>query len=188
MVRILVRSLGPEAERMGKRERGILLSKTGRELLALGVSRYCGITWENEKDRESQLETMKNRWGKPYFIHYPKVHFNISHSGTYAACAIGNVPVGLDIQICADAEFLKLSERFFSSADRELVRKASDIRRTFYRIWTKEESYAKWKGNGLGENIGKAEREGFCCWFEPADGLQGALWTEKKEEFKVIQV
>lgn len=188
MVRILIRNLGPEAEQAGKREQGIRLSKAGRELLALGASRYYGITWESEKDREIRLETGRNRWGKPYLVRYPELHFNISHSGTFAACAFGDEPVGLDIQICSDADFLKLADRFFCHEDRELVRNAANIRQMFYRVWTKEESYAKWKGNGLAENIGKTERQGVCSWFEPAEGIQGALWTGRQEKLQISYV
>lgn len=35
--------------------------------------------------------------GKPYLLNYPDVHFNISHSGEYVACAVADSPVGVDI-------------------------------------------------------------------------------------------
>lgn len=36
--------------------------------------------------------------GKPYLSDYPNVHFKLSHSGHFVACAICGRTVGLDIQ------------------------------------------------------------------------------------------
>lgn len=188
MVRILVRNIGPMNKNAGKKERAVLLSKTGRELLELGASRYYGLCRGNEPERKRMLETDRNPWGKPYLVHYPWLHFNISHSGTYVACAFGERPVGLDLQVCADADYLRIADRFFSRSDRDRMHSAADIRRMFYRIWTQEESYAKWKGNGLSENIGMEEKEGVCHWFEPAENVQGALWSEITEELWISNV
>ena len=36
--------------------------------------------------------------GKPFLPEYPGVHMNLSHSGRYVACAIGEGAVGVDIE------------------------------------------------------------------------------------------
>ena len=52
-------------------------------------------------------------------------------------------------------------------------------------LLTKEESYAKWLGTALPKSIGKEKKEGFCRWFEPMPGYQGAVWTGKQEEIEI---
>ena len=37
--------------------------------------------------------------GKPFFPSQPQLHFNLSHSGSYALCALDTSPVGVDIQV-----------------------------------------------------------------------------------------
>ena len=37
--------------------------------------------------------------GKPFLAHYPDIHFNLSHSGTVALCAISDQPVGADVEV-----------------------------------------------------------------------------------------
>lgn len=184
MVKVLIKKISPE-EGAGKKECSALLSAAGRRLLEAGVREYYGIRFDSPKEKEKELETARNRWGKPYLIRHPEIHFNISHSGRYAACAFGEEPLGLDIQSCGDAEFLKIAERYFSEEDQELLRNTRDLRRMFYRIWTREESYAKWLGTSLALCIGKTEKEGFCRWFEPDENMQGAVWTKKKAGIQV---
>ena len=37
--------------------------------------------------------------GKPYFPARPEFHYSVSHSGEWAVCAVGAVPLGVDIQV-----------------------------------------------------------------------------------------
>lgn len=37
--------------------------------------------------------------GKPYFPARPAFHYSISHSGEWVVCAVGAVPLGVDIQV-----------------------------------------------------------------------------------------
>ena len=36
--------------------------------------------------------------GKPFIVDHPNIHFNLSHSGDVAICAVSNQPVGIDIE------------------------------------------------------------------------------------------
>lgn len=53
--------------------------------------------------------------GKPYILHVPW-HYNLSHSGDYAALAISDAPVGLDIQQMRSYRD-SLVKRFFSAEE-----------------------------------------------------------------------
>lgn len=58
-------------------------------LLEYGLNKLYGIT-------EMPLISF-GKHGKP-LIKNSNIHFNISHSRKYTICAIGNTPVGIDIQ------------------------------------------------------------------------------------------
>ena len=51
-----------------------------------------------------QLEFSANTYGKPYLIGSPHIQFNISHTGSYVACALADEPVGIDIEFIKPIE------------------------------------------------------------------------------------
>ena len=66
----------------GKRESAALLALALRESLGL-----------------AELPTMDRLLGgKPWFPEHPDIQFNVSHSGPFAMCGVGNTPVGVDIE------------------------------------------------------------------------------------------
>lgn len=89
----------------------------------------------------------------------PEVLFNLSHSGDYAVCAIGDVPVGVDVQ-CPEKNQGDLAAYFFTGAEQQWIAQAGDpddeIRR-FTRIWTRKESYLKLLGIGLNMELDSFE-------------------------------
>ncbi len=91
-----------------------------------------------------------NDYGKP-FLHNPSgLHFNISHSGKWVACAVDNNPVGIDVEEVKPIDF-KIAERFFSASEYESIISQPEEKRVncFYRIWTLKESFVKAEGKGL---------------------------------------
>lgn len=75
-------------------------------------------------------------------------HFNLSHSGVYAACAVSDCPVGLDIQ--SEREYReRLAERFFSAQERSFIAGSGDRDYAFTQIWSVKESCVKLLGTGL---------------------------------------
>ena len=139
---------------------------------------------DGEEEKRRELETERNQWGKPSLIRHPQIHFNISHSGALAACGFSDRPLGLDIQQCTDADYFRIANRYYSRSDQELLKRTEteNLPDLFFRIWTKEESYAKWLGTALGQTIGKENKTGVCHCFVPLPGYQAAVWTDKPEE------
>ena len=84
--------------------------------------------------------------------------FNISHSGQLVACAIGDKPVGCDVE-----EMKAVPEgfvtRFFSDGERRYLQEFKDIahQEAFFRLWTMKESYAKMTGEGMSSLLGSFE-------------------------------
>ena len=86
---------------------------------------------------------------KPYFLHYPDIHFNLSHSGDYVALVIGEQPCGIDIQ-----EPRTLSEgfrrKFYHEEEKEwLVNHPRDE----IRIFSMKEAVMKYTGEGLSKGM-----------------------------------
>ena len=110
-------------------------------------------------------------------IWHPQICFNISHSGEYAACAFASIPIGMDLQQHRRAAWERMAERYFSAEDQKRLAAAENAETLFFRIWTEEESYGKWRGTGLSGSLGTEKKEGFCTHFSPEKGYEGAVWA-----------
>ena len=92
----------------------------------------------------------KGYGGKPYLAKEPDIHFNLSHSGEWAVCAISSSPVGVDIQHCDEGR-RDVASRFFHREEIRYLDSLPQFRRDegFYRLWTLKESFVKATGRGL---------------------------------------
>ncbi len=99
--------------------------------------------------RERALETASGDWGKPWFPGRPDLHFNLSHSGFFAVCALSDAPVGVDIeQVRPVSE--ALVGRVCTPREAGLLPQEEALRRDqFCRLWTVKESVMKYFGAGL---------------------------------------
>lgn len=90
--------------------------------------------------------------GKPYFIgHAANIYFNISHSHDFVVCAVGDFPVGIDVEHVKDKEAGLASYVLSESENLTWSRLPEEVRNhEFYRYWTIKESYSKYVGQGLG--------------------------------------
>lgn len=95
--------------------------------------------------------TQKGSHGKPYFPDCPWLHFSISHSGEYWACAMAPTEVGLDLQLHTKGRKERISARFFHPQENEYLRRSGY--RGFFDIWAAKESYVKYTGQGIDENF-----------------------------------
>lgn len=91
-------------------------------------------------------------FGKPYLPDYPEVHFNISHSGQFVACAVCSKPVGIDVQeitpYCPN-----VAARVCSKAELTQIENSGDKAAEFTKIWTRKEAYLKMLGVGIGVGL-----------------------------------
>ncbi len=134
--------------------------------------------------REYQIE--KNEFGKPYVKGRNDFYYNLSHSGTYVAIAFGNAEVGVDIQRHRDGTDMRLiAERCFTHDEKEYVwQSARQSEERFYEIWTGKESYLKYVGKGLRENMRSfsvLDRKREIRLLHPAEGYSLSLCTADRE-------
>ena len=124
-----------------------------RHLLSAGI-RTADNTNENIGSKEQVFETELYPGGKPYLKDYPEIYFNLSHSGDYVCCAVGDEPVGVDIQKVVPVK-AGLAERFFTENEIRQLKELSKEKREqlFFRMWSIKESYIKFTGRGMKQGI-----------------------------------
>ena len=104
---------------------------------------------------------------KPTLIH-DFLHMNLSHCKRMAIAAVGNCPLGADIETPRNVKpthlprLLTADERAFLDAQPEMCKSF-----VFARFWTLKEAYAKFTGEGIRRPFGSlgftlGEKIGFC--------------------------
>lgn len=88
----------------------------------------------------------QNEYGKP-FLAAGGPQFSLSNAGCYAALAVTQVPVGLDIEPIKD-DYPPVLRRYFLPDELEWLDQASSGER-FYTLWTRLESALKAEGTGF---------------------------------------
>lgn len=136
-------------------EKSRIFSETGRKLLEKMMSERYLIDLSSE---EKPLEREKN--GKPYLRNHKGIYFNISHSGKFVSCAVGNIPLGLDIQFHKGGNFLKTAKKILSGEEWTEFEEAGCTQKNFFYFWTKKESYLKYTGEGIRRDLAALTYEG----------------------------
>ena len=89
----------------------------------------------------------KGPYGKPCFEACPE--FSISHAGSYAAVAVSDNPVGVDIEEARCT--MRIVRHFFSEAEVSAAEALDEEAQRLYlqRIWVAKEAFVKAIGTGL---------------------------------------
>lgn len=128
-----------------------------------------------------KLDFVRSNRGKPTLARHGDLHFNLSHSGSVAVCAIGRGPLGVDIESFRPIEDAgAIASRFFSALECEEVlalQPPNQIRR-FLEIWTRKEAVMKADGIGLaGISDDNIARQWAVTGFELCEETMGAVAT-----------
>ncbi len=91
----------------------------------------------------------ENPWGKPMLADRDGPQFSLSHSGPWAVCAVGQWPLGVDVERprCTMA----VARRFFHPLELEELEALPPAERQdrLCRLWTGKEAFVKALGRGL---------------------------------------
>jgi len=118
-----------------------------RDLLARAVGEAFGLT---------ELPAMgRQPGGKPWFPGRPEIHFNLSHSAGLCLCAVGDAPVGVDVEVLAPRSG-GLARRALSEEEYRWYAGRGGRLEDFYTLWTRKEALAKYTGQGI------ADVKGIC--------------------------
>ena len=128
--------------------------------------------------------------GKPYFDsevvgqndqqpRWSDIHFSLSHSGDYSACAFHTKPVGLDLQVHRECRREAIARRFFHPAEYAWLEKTGF--EAFFQVWAAKESYVKYTGSGIAgglDTFSVVDENGLVRDLPREDGSPGvSLWT-----------
>lgn len=136
---------------------------------------------------EELPELARTERGKPFFPKHPELHFNLSHSGGYALCALGDSPVGIDIQIIKPFN-ARLLDRVCSPEERRWLRERGDQDGDFAQIWAGKESLCKQWGTGLQFPLGELRAEQEIFTFYQGENWRGALCARKAGPEEIIWI
>lgn len=133
-------------------------------------------------------EIRRGENGKPFFPHFPGVHFNISHSGEYILCGISSKPIGVDIEyIRPRRETLPryaLTEREFG-----VYRADGGDWPAFFRLWVRKEAWCKYTGRGLSDILRQDIPHNSCYWGEySGDGWKACVCGEESAPDEIIWI
>lgn len=157
------------------------LSRLGRSLLFSGVRRNFGIFLQEE-------DLGRGRYGKPFIKDRPDIQFNISHSGSWAVCALGSVPVGIDVQEHRPLyRQERLEEKILEERELKICRSLPEKeRREFlYDCWARLEAWAKGMGFGLAGGFHCPEKMGNYQKIFLEEGISCVLWTGEPVQVEI---
>ncbi len=100
-------------------------------------------------------ELGKNKYGKPFLLDHPTLHFNVSHSRGIAGIAVSDQKCGLDVEMVRESYILQGFERIFSEEEREILSRSDALMTT--RFWTLKEAWAKCLGTGLSSSFSQCQ-------------------------------
>lgn len=138
-----------------------------------GLTPQALLAWALEKDFDlHQLPAIRRtERNKPYFPALPHLHVNWSHSGPFVLCALGDRPVGVDIEIIRPRS-AALPRYALTALEYAQYQANGGDWPAFYTLWTHKEAWCKYTGQGLRPLWGRDI---------PTDGLflrsyQGPTW------------
>ena len=130
MIRVYVAKSSSEEENPKKQ------SARARRLLDMALKKeYPSVC--------APVRVEKDTLGKPYLPDYPQICVSISHSGPYVACALGEKPVGVDVEVWKKRKTLGRIVEKLHPLEREAYVRASEEKKEeiFFGIWVQKESF-----------------------------------------------
>lgn len=128
-------------EERRKKANTYLLERDKKLCVGTGLLLYYALTSVGAPT----LDICYGKHGKPTLANDMGIHFNCSHSGELAVCAVSDAPVGVDVERISEFDE-GVAKYAFTKEERQLI--ANDAR-TFFRLWTRKESYVKRNGTGF---------------------------------------
>ena len=141
------------------------------------LTRAVKVVW----GMDTLPEIHRAEGGKPYFKNHPDRHFNLSHSGGLALCALSDVPVGVDIEVIRPRRDA-LPAYVFQGDDYQRYETLGGDWPAFYTLWTEVESVIKYTGEGLKAYRRARLPEGCVISHLSGDGWKAAVCGHESVE------
>ena len=122
-----------------------IINQSSKNHSLLGRVLLSYILYKNGKD--NKLAFAYGSDDKPY-LKDGRAFFNISHSGDYVICSLSESEIGCDVQTVGKYN-PRIAERFFTSDEKNFLKKSENQPEDFTRLWTLKESVLKKTGEGI---------------------------------------
>ncbi len=144
---------GMESVPENRREKVRALKHEDIRRQSLGAGLLLALALKERGLEGRGVRILESSLGKPYLPDAPGVHFSLSHAGIWAMCAVGNAPLGCDVERTGRGSE-RLAARFFHPEEQACLASFGseterEWQRAFTRIWTRKESLLKASGTGL---------------------------------------
>ena len=96
----------------------------------------------------TNFELQHNEHGKPSLLHYPDIHFNISHCKNGLAVVVDDKPIGIDIESFREPT-PALVQKTMNETEAAQIHSTED----FIRFWTMKEAVLKLRGTGIVDDL-----------------------------------
>lgn len=122
--------------------------------LSLGAALALDKLLQRRGLRERDQRYIEGKHGKPSLADHPEIHFSISHSSHFVACAMADCEIGIDIQ-----HLVKVNEPLMRRvlSDEELgmvmAQQGEERQMLFARLWALKEAYLKAVGTGITDDF-----------------------------------
>ena len=139
-----------EQQRAAKLLRGKDIFIASRWLLRKVLSGYTGVN-------PAALGFKRAPKGKP-FLEGHGIEFSLSHSGHWALLAVGNNPLGVDIEAPQNnRDLLAIAQSFFHPLEYAHMKVLEETTQQeyFYQLWTLKEALLKAMGTGISAGLDK---------------------------------
>lgn len=97
------------------------------------------------------------KYGKAYISNYDSIHFNLSHSGKFVACAISDKEIGVDIEYNDSQIDLNIAKHYFYNEEYVNIMNSKNPSDEFFKYWVLKESYMKYTGLGFNLSLDSFE-------------------------------
>lgn len=95
----------------------------------------------------------RTKLNKPFLRNHEDIHFNLSYSNYMVFGAIGNSPIGIDIEYIGSNVNLDISKHFFTEKENNNILNSDSPSEEFFKYWTLKEAYLKYLGTGLQKSL-----------------------------------
>lgn len=190
-------------ERLEKLDRFCNEKKAEKYLLSSAFLQYVLSDTLGILPQEISYTYTYGECGKPELLYKEnykgkKIDFNLSHSGKYAVLAVGDKPVGIDVER-VKKDRIAVAKRFFCEEEYEEILNTPESMRDslFLEYWTMKEAYVKRTGKGLYTPLDSfkinREKEGissvnqeevYFATFFLEESYCVSVCSEKKEELR----
>ena len=137
-------------------------------LLQRALSQEYGIT--------ELPELIYDKNGKPALTGHPEIHISLSHCRDAVACALSDMPIGIDIETLNHYS-PEVAQRVMNEEEMCHIMASSDPATAFTRLWTMKESLFKLTGDEQGGNIARMLDDAQCYRFTTVAATAWVLTT-----------